>query len=297
MSDETPDTSEFSERLAEMTRQLNQAKIQFGLLGAACGAAAGALIAYKVAYSRAEMKYNKIADEEIAEMREHYQAKARALDAQAQKGDLESIVAERGYSSTNEGPPMAVPPPETAITEEEDDSSVDEDNIPSPDVEDESPVRSTFHPTEEDRQEAERRRKALTAKVEDTWDYHEELKRRSPDIPYVIHIDESDEMEGYQKVTLTYYEVDDVLCNERDEIVDPDYERDRLIGERNLNLFGHGSNQADVVYIRNDQLEIVFEVCKSPNSFAEEVHGFRHESWDRGNLERMRARERDDPEE
>jgi hypothetical protein len=104
-------------------------------------------------------------------------------------------------------------------------------------------------------------------------------------------------MEGYDHVTLTYYEVDDVLCNERDEIVDPDRDRENLVGERNLNLFGHGSNDASIVYIRNDKLEIVFEVVKSPNSFAEEVHGFRHEDWDRGNVERMRARERDAPEE
>jgi hypothetical protein len=133
------------------------------------------------------------------------------------------------------------------------------------------------------------------AKVEDTWDYQEELKRRSPDIPYVIHYDERYELEDYDHVTLTYYEGDDVLCNERDEIVDPD-RRDEMVGDSNLNLFGHGSNDASIVYVRNDKLELIFEVVRSPNHFAEEVHGITHEAYDRGNLERMRIRERDDQE-
>ena len=266
------------------------------------GAGVGGGLAYLFTKRRVELKYRKIADNEIAEMREHYQAKSRALENNAQKTDLESIVTERGYSSStaNEGPPMAVQPPESVVIEEEDDSAVDEDNVPSPDVEEESPIKSTFNPTEADRREFQEKMEKVNEpppKLEDRWDYQEELRTRSPDIPYVIHIDESDEMEGYQHVTLTYYDADDVLCNEKDEIVDHGAERERLVGERNLNLFGHGSGQPDVVYIRNDQLEIVFEVCRAEGSFSEEVHGFRHEDWNRGNLERMRVRERDDSEE
>jgi hypothetical protein len=289
MSDETTPVEVSSGRVTALT---------FGAF--LVGAGVGGSLAYVFTKRRLELKYRKIADDEIAEMREHYQAKTRALENNAQKNDLESIVAEKGYSSPSEGPPMAVQPPESVVIEEEDDSSVDEDNIPSPDVEEESPIRSTFNPTEADRREFQEQMEKLkepSPPYEDKWDYHEELKTRSPDIPYVIHIDESNEMEGYQQVTLTYYDSDDVLCNERDEIVDHGAERDRLVGERNLNLFGHGSGQPDVVYIRNDRLEIVFEVCRSEGSFSEEVHGIRHENWDRGNLERMRVRERDDPEE
>jgi hypothetical protein len=63
-----------------------------------------------------------------------------------------------------------------------------------------------------------------------------------------------------------------------------------------LDRFGHGSNDPSIVYIRNDTLEIIYEVVKSPHYYAEEVHGFKHEDLYRGNLERMRARERDDNE-
>jgi hypothetical protein len=182
---------------------------------------------------------------------------------------------------------MAVQPPGRVIEAEDeragepdddDDSEMAADDVEGPQgvrqPPSEPPIRNIFRDRD--------------GEYEDVWDYHEERKHRSPDVPYVIHYDERHEMD-YQDVTLTYYEVDDVLCDERDTVVDPD-DRNRLIGE------GHGSNDAAIVYIRNDQLEIMYEVIKSPNSFAEEVHGFSHEGYDRGNLERMRARERDDPE-
>jgi len=261
-----------AEAVPEFTRSMNKIKVQFGLLGAAIGTAAGATIAFAIAYRKAETKYSKIADDEIEEMREHYREKTRALEAQAAKRPIEEIVKERGYSSPDaetSAPPMAVQPP-SAVKESEDEQS-------------------------EEPSEPENRNIFEIAKVEHEWDYHAERRRRSPDIPYVIHYDERDEIEGYQGVTLTYYEGDDVLCNERDEIVDLG-ERNNLVGEKNLERFGHGSNDASIVYVRNDALEIVYEVVKSPNSYAEEVHGFSHGAYNRGNLERMRARERDEPE-
>lgn len=232
------------------------------------GAGIGGGLAYLLARRRLEVKYNQIAEDEIAGMRQHYQAKITAAEATAVKLEpVKKIVAERGYAApSDEGPPMAVQPPAVAEIEEE----------PS---EPEPVVHNVFR----------------DAKVKDEWDYHEERRKRSPDVPYVIHYDERHEIDGYSEVTLTYYEGDDVLCNERDDVVDPD-ERDRLVGEENLSKFGHGSNDAVIVFVRNDALEIVYEIVKSPNSYAEEVHGFTHGSFDRGNLERMRARERDDDE-
>jgi hypothetical protein len=73
-------------------------------------------------------------------------------------------------------------------------------------------VRTIFK--ERDAQEA--RSPATSSSRVDEWDSRG-ARRRSPDIPYVIHYDERDEMEDYQEVTLTYYDGDDVLCDERDE--------------------------------------------------------------------------------
>jgi gas vesicle protein len=257
---------------AEFTRQLNKTKLQYALLGTAIGATIGSLTAFYVANRKAETKYSKIADAEIAEMREHYQAKTRAAEATTQKPDLDSIVVEKGYSSPN-SPPMAVQPPETVVEDETNAETSDDSEADEPEV------LNVFK----------------EAEFEDTWEHHEELKQRSPDTPYVIHYDERHEMD-YQSVTLTYYDGDDVLCNEEDEIIGLD-ERDAMVGDRNLFLFGHGSNDPAIVYVRNDRLELVFEIVQSDNSFAEEVHGFQHDAYDSGPLERMRARERNDPEE
>lgn len=269
----------------QAVRGIEKLQIAYIGLGVAVGAAVGALVAFKVAYSRAETKFSQIADDEIAEMREHYQAKARALEGEAQKGRLEEIVAERGYvSNDDEKPPMAVSPPDSVVEaagEAVEEAELHQANPAVPKVVKETEVRNVFRDADE----------AANVTESVAWDHHAELRRRSPDAPYVIHIDEKDAFEDYSDMSLTYYEADDVLCNERDEIV-PHEERDQLVGEKNLNRFGHGSNDPSIVYIRNDRLEMVMEVVRSPNSYSEEVHGIRHTSYSR-NLERMRQRERE----
>lgn len=246
----------------------------------ALGMGVGALTGYFVTKHFLQTKYSKIADAEIAEMRKHYQAKGQALEAEYAKRPVEDIVRERGYSSPENKidikPPMAVQPPADVV----DDADTSEERQEVVDrLEDaETQVKNIFE----------------DAKITHEWDWHKERSQRSPDIPYVIHQDEIHEMD-YVEATLTYYTGDDVLCNERDEIVDPD-ERDGIVGEANLDRFGHGSGDASIVYVRNDRLEIVYEVVRSPNKFSEEVHGFHHDSGFGRNVERMRARERDDPE-
>lgn len=271
VADMAEGVAEQATNFAGYARQMNKAKIQFYLLGMAVGGLTGAVVAFKVAYSRAETKYSKIADAEISEMREHYQNKIVAAEATAQKQtSVQDLVVERGYSVPEDTPqPMAVQPPERVNLSEV-----------KPEVEpevEETEVKNVFEeaqPTHE-------------------WDWHKERRRRSPDIPYVIHIDEREELD-FQSVTLTYFEGDNVLCDERDEVIGLD-ERDELVGENNLDRFGHGSGDVSVVYIRNDKLELIYEVVKSPNAYAEEVHGFSHGDYYK-NLERMRIRERDEQE-
>ena len=263
---------EVEEKTRQVARTLTANRIGFYALGMGVGAITG----YFVAKRRLETKYAKIADDDINEIREHYQAKARALEAEAAKRPVDEIVKERGYSSPDEEtspPPMAIQPPMRVI-ESEDEAAGEPPDIPG---EDEPESRNLFE----------------EAQVTHEWDWHEERRHRHPDIPYVIHADERFEVEAYSEVTLTYYDGDGVLCNDRDEIVDP-HDIDRLVGEKNLERFGHGSGDAAIVFIRNDPLEIIYEVIKSPNSYAEEVHGFSHDDAYRGNLERMRARERDE---
>lgn len=287
VADVADEVSEQASNVADVARTTDSGRVALAIGAFLLGAGVGGGGAYIFAKRQLETKYSKIADEEIAEMREHYQAKARALEAEAAKRPMEDIVREQGYGQPSEeepgpsaGPPMAVQPPKAVV-------DADAPVYPSPKPEAEPEVHNVFT----DHGDPE-----TTVPVEHDWDYQAELKKRSPDAPYVIHYDERDEMDDYQVVTVTYYEGDDVVCDERDSVIDEE-ERNRLIGEQNLNRFGHGSNDPNVVYVRNDSLQLIYEVCKSPNSYAEEVHGFRHGDVYRGNLERMRARERFDAEE
>jgi hypothetical protein len=251
----------------KVVRGLESAQLAYLGLGIAIGAAIGGFVGFRIAYRRAETKYNQLAAEEIAEMREHFNAKAVALENAHEKSGLEEIIRERGYDSEPEdeeeatAPPMAVTPP-SAVVERAEEVREEEAETPPPPEEDPEPeVRNIFRDN---------------APPEDHWDWHKERAQRSPRKPYVIHREEREEQEAYDGVTFTYYETDDVVCNERDEVI-PEEDRERIFGEANLEKFGHGSGDATTVYVRNDQLEMDIEIVRSPNSYAEEVHGFEPE--------------------
>lgn len=276
---------QIAEAVPELVESLGAIKVRFALLGAAIGAIVGGTTTWFLA----QRKANARADAEIAEMHEHYLARGVALEGQAGKVDLEKLVRDKGYTpaepETSTSAPMAVQPPKRIVGAEDeaageppDDSAMAENDVEGPNGV-KPQVQNVFR---------DRGRVVLP-----DWDQAKELRRRSPDHPYVIHYDERHDFEGYSEVEFSYYAEDDVLCDETDEVVDP-AKRDELLGEANLERFGHGSNDADIVFIRNDNLEMVIEVTRSPNSFAEEVHGFTHGDWGRNNLERMRRRERDD---
>lgn len=270
--DELAEHAAREEAMQRLVESIKGVKIQFAFLGVVAGAAAGGMAAFALAYRKAEAKFAEVAEAEIEEMQQHYDAKKAALDVEAAKRPISEIVAERGYISSeaevSSPPPMAVAPPSSVVEAAEED-------------EDEQEVTNVFEEVKPDHE----------------WDWETEKRQRRPHKAYVVHIDEKDELGDYADVTLTYYEGDDVLCDERDVIVDPE-DRDNLVGEANLERFGHGSGDVNVVYIRNDRLEILYEIVKSPNEYAVEVHGFNsgdltHEDG-RRHIRRMREQERDE---
>jgi len=103
----------------------------------------------------------------------------------------------------------------------------------------------------------------------DPWDYEEELKHRSKDVPYVIHKDEFwNEEEGYDQTSLDYYAGDDILVDQKNE---PIYNYQTIIG-RELK-FGHGSSDPSVFYVRNDQRMCEYEIILNEGKFSVEVLG------------------------
>lgn len=109
---------------------------------------------------------------------------------------------------------------------------------------------------------------------DDNFDLEEEMENRSPNSPYVISSDEFMEAEeGYDQITITYYAGDDTLADDKEQEI-PNV--DLIIGEGNLERFGHGSGDTRIVYIRNDRMQTDFEVLKSDGKYAHEVLGFEH---------------------
>ena len=109
--------------------------------------------------------------------------------------------------------------------------------------------------------------------MDEDFDYEAEIASRSEDKPYVISYDEFQQGEkDYIQNSLNWYEDDDVLTDDKDVIPNPD----DVVGEENLQRFGHGSRDPRIVYIRNDVMEVDFEVVKNPSSYAHTVLGFQH---------------------
>lgn len=253
--------------VAEVVRNLTAMKLRYLALGAAAGAATGALIAWKMAWKRAD----KDIQEEIKGMREHYQQKEAALAAR-DKPDLQTMAEDLGYSSN---------PRETQY----EDLLEVKNTPPVPITESRNIFKETVETTKQDY-------RGLST---DVWNYEREMQSRSEDVPYVIHKEEFAQGnfggEDHEQVTLTYFIQDDVLCNERDEQIP---EMDEMIGLANLGKFGHGSEDANVVYVRNHQLKVDFEILRDGGSFAATVHGVPQEDDLQHSAMRRRRRGFDD---
>ncbi len=105
------------------------------------------------------------------------------------------------------------------------------------------------------------------------WNYEKELEHRlaNPDDPYVIHQEEfMNDNTGYEQVVYTYYERDDVLVGDDEEHPLP--HADIIVGQNNLQ-FGHGTDDPDVVYVRNNDRKLEMEIVRVHKSFEEEILG------------------------
>lgn len=89
--------------------------------------------------------------------------------------------------------------------------------------------------------------------------------------PYIISVSEfMDNDPQYQQNAISYYKGDGVLADERDQPI-PD--KNAIVGERNLQRFGEGSGDPNIVFVRNDRLEVDFEIALSLGTYSEEVLG------------------------
>lgn len=228
----------------------------FLFAGVGVGVVAGFAAGYFIANHRLKTKYSKLAYDEIGRIREHYYAKERANQPK---------------------PPLS----EVRVEREE---VVVEERPTRPPVPVQEPTGRNVFTNYQARTEAD----------ESVWDYDEEAKIRlalDASVPYIIHVDEFRENHAeHDQYTYTYYEADDVMANERDQTID---DLDETVGLGNLGRWGHGSNDSNIVYVRNERLRLDFEIVRDRGSFAEQTSGtIRHSA----HTERIRPRRRFDDE-
>ena len=103
------------------------------------------------------------------------------------------------------------------------------------------------------------------------FNYEESLLKRSSAAPYIISKEEYLQAEvDYPQSTLTYYGGDSILSDEKDGTID---DAEFVVGMDNLQKFGYGSDDGNVVYVRNENLKMDFEIIHSEGKYAVEVQG------------------------
>jgi len=221
----------------------------------------GLSIGYVMTNKKLETKYQVLASQEIAEVKRHYAIRSKngvSLDKMASQ--YEDMVEDLKYVSVH---PLLDPVLDDGSEEakrliEEGQALAEKIVIADEEIAKEEEVKNIFGSDDPDIY----------------FDYDEELKRRTekPDEPYVITHDEY--FEGaldFNQVTLTYYEGDGVLADDRDQVIE---DEEGTAGSSNLLRFGHGSNDRNIVYVRNERLSIDIEILRSDGKYAKEVLGF-----------------------
>lgn len=94
---------------------------------------------------------------------------------------------------------------------------------------------------------------------------------RDPKVPYIITQDEFMANEtGYEQATLTYYATGGVVTDDRDDKFE---DSDTILGDGFAANFGKDSSDENVVHVRNESLQMEFELVRSDLSYEEAVLG------------------------
>lgn len=260
-----------------LTAMLRQTKVMVGIassLSAAAGAAAGYLVAQK----RLEAKYEVIIAQEIEDTKNFY-ANLH------QKPDLAELASKYEAPATEEN-----------IMEAASALRTYQGKVPYNRPEAVTEMHTEMTAVVEDEGEGEGVNVTVNVFQEaqlddDVWSYDEEVSHRTETEPYILHHDEYFEGEkDYVQSTLTYFEGDDVLVDDKQKPI-PD--SDSVVGDENLRRFGHGSKDNNIIYVRNERMEIDFEVVRSTGTYTREVLGFL-EHGDRPGSRKERRMRRDD---
>lgn len=266
--EEVADVIEETLDVIENTQQVVKNNPKLLLLVAALSSGGGAAIAYFIAKRKLKAHYEEVAEAEIALARKRYSDRAAiVLD---EKPETPGELVRNVVQAEREG---AVAQLKTVIehhnyaqpsADEVDQANRRLEGVTGQEVEVEPEVAEV--PAES---------VSIFTDPADPWDYDDEMAKRTEEAPYIIHRDEYNGNETeYNQTTLTFYDEDGVLTDERDVPID---DIDGTVGEDNMDRFGYGSLDQNIVYIRNDRLELDAEVIRANGSYSKLVLGIKHE--------------------
>jgi hypothetical protein len=247
------------EDVAAVTRRINPKIVGYSLGGFAIGVVIGFAIGYRLNRAKIRAEVFRESEEEVEKIREMYRDSARVVRDRDVKPELDEVIEDRGYIVTEEIVERPTRPP----------VPVEEPSSSRPDV--------PPGPIQERIQYGAPPPKVPTIKLDTgksknaDWDFAEELANRTEERPYIIHQDEYQGNEtGYKQEVLTWYAGDNVLTDEQEQ---PIANADDLVDLNHMSRFGHGTDDFNVVFVRNDRLRVEYEICRMPTSYEEEVAG------------------------
>jgi hypothetical protein len=217
---------------------MNKSPLILGVI-AVGNLAVGAVVGYKVAEKRLSVRFDRRLETETADMREFYTVHPH----------------QKKY-----------PNPAAAVADLIQPSIVEGDVEPPEKVAYHKIVKSGEYTSEDDPEEE----LAIEAEVGKEVSRNVFEEKADPEQPYIIS--QEDYMQGepdFQQATLTYYELDKILTDEREDRID---DINTTVGEQNIQ-FGVGSSDENVVHVRNVRLRMDFEIIRSEGAYAKEVLG------------------------
>jgi hypothetical protein len=266
--------------VVEVVRNNPIVLVAVGAVGLAVGAAAG----YFFAKNQLKSYYEDLSSQEIAEAKEFYSGVYKIDENGEDLTPQEMLEKKHGVGAVAEAVRRYQGVVEDdVIAEAKDeqghpsDEAMDEAQIRKLEAEAKKPKRQYRNPVsevEESKEETYEEYEPSPARnvfEDNSFNMDEEMAMRSEDSPYIITHDEFYAAEqDYETVELAYFEEDDTLVGEDSKPIE---NTDEQVGDNNLLRFGSGSKDPNIVFVRNDRLEIDYEIHRSTGSYLEEVLG------------------------
>lgn len=225
------------EEVAQATRALDTRALGFFTGGMFVGGAIGFYFGYRFNKEKLRLEAFKESEAEVEAIRETYRRKEIAAEGIIDKAAVAELIEEHGYSVGVRPLPAPVPISEEPLF------------IPPKKIETPTAI-------------VEQSRDKNTG-----WNYKKELASRTPNAPYIIHQDEHQQSEhGYEQVEYIYWDGDGVLTDSDNQ---PFLDSRSLVGSENLK-WGHGADDANLVHVRNDTLELEMSITRDPRSWEEQ---------------------------